>query len=222
MRASAPSPRGLLLSAYVVSLARADQPIPGPVLPELAIAGRANVGKSSLLNLLVGRRSLARTSAAPGKTRALNVFSWGDRCYLVDVPGYGFSRGGRTERAAWRRLVRAYVRERSRLAGALWLLDIRRDPSPEDIAFGRLLAERRVPVLPVLTKADQVVRSRRRSRSVAIAGTLRLAPDDLLVTSARTREGQLELREAILALLDRYSSTPPLHAAGRRLAQEVP
>src|SRR5204863_9328677 len=88
-----------LPSEYVLSLVRADQPIEGPVLPELALVGRSNVGKSTLLNLLVGRKALARVSATPGKTRALNVFNWGGRCYLVDVPGYGWSKAGQADRA---------------------------------------------------------------------------------------------------------------------------
>lgn len=201
MALQAPSPRGLLVSEYVVSLARADQTIPGPPLPELALAGRSNVGKSSLLNLLVGRRALARVSAAPGKTRALNVFDWGHRCYLVDVPGYGWARAGKGDRRAWRALVTAYVEQRPRLTGVLWLLDLRRDPSPDDHAFGSLLAGRAVPVLPVLTKADKLARGARASRARAIAAALGLTPDGLLLTSARTGEGQEELREAVLAFL---------------------
>ncbi len=200
--ARAPSPRGLLLSDYVISMPRPDFAIPGPARPEIALAGRSNVGKSSLLNLLVGRKALARVSATPGKTRMLNVFSWGERCYLVDVPGYGWSKAGQADRAGWRRLVEGYVRERANLAGLLWLLDIRREPSDDDRAFGKLLAERRLPVLPVLTKADQVGRGRRPDRVAAIARALGCAPDDIVVTSARTRDGQEALREAVLAFLE--------------------
>ena len=198
---TAPSPRGLLLSEYLTSLTRADAPIPGPVLPEIALVGRSNVGKSSLLNLLVGRRSLARASRTPGKTRALNVFSWGDRCYLVDLPGYGWAKVSQAERAAWRRLVGRYLEERQALAGVIWLLDIRRDPSPEDRGFRARLAARAVPTLVVLTKADQVGRARRSARAVEIGANLGMDGEDFLLTSARTREGAGELREAVLALL---------------------
>ena len=188
-------------SAYVVSLVRADQPIPGPPLPEIAVAGRSNVGKSSLLNLLVGRRALARVSATPGKTRALNIFSWDGRCYLVDVPGYGWAKVARGERERWRALIGSYVEERANLTGVLWLLDLRRDPTQDDRDFGALLARRKVPVLPVLTKVDKIARSSRAARAAAVTRELGMAEGSVLLTSARTREGQEELREAVRAFL---------------------
>lgn len=198
----APSPRGLLLSSFVTSLASPDGPVPGPARPEIAVAGRSNVGKSTLLNALVGRRALARTSQTPGKTRLLNVFTWGEGCYLVDVPGYGWARASQTERAAWRRLVEGYIAERERLAGVLWLLDLRRDPSPDDHAMGAILATRGVAVLAVLTKADQVPRRSRRAQQAAILAALGLESDASVVTSAQSGEGMEDLRESVLAFLD--------------------
>jgi len=201
MKAQAPSLRGLLPSEYVLSLVRADQEIPGPVLPEIALAGRSNVGKSSLLNLLVGRKQLARVSVMPGKTRALNVFNWGAHLYLVDIPGYGWAKTGQENRAKWKLLVEHYVVERPTLKGLLWLLDIRHAPSDDDKAFGALLARRRLPVLTVLTKADKIVFSKRRERVESIALGLGMNPDDVLVTSSLKREGQEALRDAVLAFV---------------------
>ena len=201
MKVQAPSTRGLLPSEYLLSLVRADQAIPGPALPEVALAGRSNVGKSSLMNLLVGQKALARVSATPGKTRALNIFSWGGVCYLVDVPGYGWARTGQANRSAWKRLVEHYVRERPTLKGLLWLLDIRHDPSADDRAFAQLLAERALPVLPVLTKADKLGRSKRNEQIRSIAKQLDMPADEMLVTSSQTGEGQEALREAVLAFV---------------------
>lgn len=198
----APSPRGLLLSGYVTSLVRPEGTIPGPPRPEIALVGRSNVGKSTLLNRLVGRRALARTSRTPGKTRMLNVFSWGEGCYLVDVPGYGWARASQGERAAWRRLVEGYVSARPLLHGVLWLLDLRRDPSADDAAMGTMLAARNLPVLAVLTKADQVARQERRVRRRQITTALGLEEDACVLTSASSGEGMEELRDSVLAFLD--------------------
>jgi len=199
--ANAPSPRGLLVGDFVTALARWDAPVPGPPLPEIAFTGRSNVGKSSLVNLLMGRRALARVSATPGKTRLLNVYRWGTGCYLVDLPGYGWARAGAAERAHWRRLATAYLERRETLAGVVWLLDIRRDPSPDDAAVGATLARRAVPTLVALTKADQVPRPQRIARAAAIAGALALDHAEFVVTSARTREGAEDLRDSVLAHL---------------------
>jgi len=199
--AIAPSTRGLLVGDFVTALVRWDAPVPGPALPEIAFTGRSNVGKSSLVNLMLGRRGMARVSATPGKTRELNVYRWGTGCYLVDLPGYGWARAAAAERTAWRRLVTAYLERRETLAGVVWLLDIRRDPSPEDVEVGATLARRAVPTLVALTKADQVPRTRRIGRATAIAGALALDHAEFVVTSARTREGAEDLRDSVLAHL---------------------
>jgi len=198
-RTEAPSPRGLLVSEFVTSMARWDAAIPGPALPEIAFAGRSNVGKSSLVNLLVGRRALAHASRVPGKTRYLNVYRWGTGCYLVDLPGYGWARAAAAERAGWQRLAATYLAHRPTLAGVVWLLDIRREPSTEDLAIGAQLNVRGVPTLVALTKADQVPRGRRAARAAAIALRLGLDAAEFVLTSSRTREGAEDLRDSVLA-----------------------
>src|SRR3954463_11268526 len=117
-----------------------------PAMPEVALIGRSNVGKSSLLNALTGRRSLARVSATPGKTTLLNAFRL-PTFYLVDLPGYGFARAGRAARAGYRHLIERYLLERPTLAGVVWLLDIRHDPSADDRAIQELLVRSGRPVL---------------------------------------------------------------------------
>ena len=200
-RITAPSPRGLLVSEFVTTLAQWNDPIPGPALPEVAFAGRSNVGKSSLINLLMGRRALAHASRIPGKTRMLNVYRWGPGCYLVDLPGYGWARAAAEERAVWQRLVTSYLASRETLAGVVWLLDMRREPSPEDRLVGARLRERGVPTLVALTKADQVPRGQRVARAASIALGLELDAAEFVLTSSRTREGAEDLRDSVLALL---------------------
>jgi GTP-binding protein len=173
-----------------------------PARPELAFIGRSNVGKSSLLNALVGRRALARTSRTPGKTRACNVYEVDLGCYFVDLPGYGYARVPRHERVQLARLLRDYLIRRSP-AGVVWLLDIRHEPSADDLAMGRLLADHSLRVVVTLTKADQVPRGRRRERVLAVLEPLGLdlSPEQCVVTSARTGEGMGELGVAIERLV---------------------
>ncbi len=151
----------------------------------------------------MGRRALARTSHTPGQTRACNVFTIGGRFYYVDLPGYGWARVSQAQRRTLARLIRDYILTRE-AAGLVWLLDLRRDPSADDLAIATLLAERSVRVLVALTKADQVPRGRRRERVDAILSILgiQLTPEQCVLTSARTKEGIAALRAAIERLVE--------------------
>lgn len=163
--------------------------------------GRSNVGKSSLLNRIVGRRSLAHTSKNPGKTRTVNLYSVDENFFLVDLPGYGFARVSKTERAGFSKLIMEYLSTRQELIGIVWLLDIRRDPSREDMAIADLLGSRGVPVLVAITKADKVSRTKRMGRVHTIAEAAGVAETQCVITSARTREGVGDLVESVMDLV---------------------
>ena len=169
-----------------------------PVLPEFAFVGRSNVGKSSLLNALTGRRNLARVSSTPGKTQLLNIFHT-PLCYLVDLPGYGYARASKGERAAYRKLLEKLLTHRPTLTGVVWLLDIRHAPSADDGDFHKLLTDSGRPVLAVLTKADKLTRGKRADATRERASELGLEVDQVAPVSAQTGEGIAELGEALLA-----------------------
>src|SRR6266850_1549428 len=199
-RAPAPEERSLTDPVDPIfrgSFPRADVLL-DPPLPEVAFVGRANAGKSSLLNALVGRR-IAKTSGTPGKTRALNVFQV-EQTFFLDLPGYGYSRAAKSDRIAFRRLV-SHTLNRERLAGVVWLLDIRHEPSAEDLTMQDLLAERETRALAALTKGDKLPPRERHSREQELRAALGLPEDQVIVTSAKTGEGIAELREAIAGLI---------------------
>jgi GTP-binding protein len=169
-----------------------------PALPEIAFIGRSNVGKSSLLNALVGRTGLARVSGSPGKTTLLNFYRL-PQLYLVDLPGYGFARASKGQRAGYHRLITGYLQGRDTLAGIVWLLDIRHQPSKEDREMQELLRESGRPVLAVLTKADKLTRSALGLRQRELARTLELDPEQIALTSSRSGLGVAELAASVLA-----------------------
>jgi GTP-binding protein len=155
-----------------------------------------------LLNALVGRR-IARVSGTPGKTRALNVYLIPDTAhafYLLDLPGYGYARVSKEERVAFAGLLR-HVLTRPRLAGVVWLLDIRHEPQAGDLDMQDLLAGAHARVLAAATKSDKLSRTRRAEQALALRQALGLDEEQLVVTSAQTKEGMDELREAVAALV---------------------
>jgi GTP-binding protein len=170
-----------------------------PVLPEVAFVGRSNVGKSSILNALVGRPGLARVSGSPGKTTLLNFYRLPD-FYLVDLPGYGFARASKSDRAGYRKLITGYLTTRDSLAGIVWLLDIRHDPSKEDLEMQELMVESGWPVLAVLTKADKLTRSAVQARERELSNILQLGADQIQHTSSRSGLGIADLAASIIAI----------------------
>jgi GTP-binding protein len=177
--------------------------LPPMDLPEVAFAGRSNVGKSSLVNALTGRRSLARTSNTPGRTREINFFRMGGRIVLVDLPGYGYAQVSKTQVTAWTQLVRDYLRGRAGLRRLMLLVDARHGLKPSDLDMMADLDRAAVSYQVVLTKFDKVPASERAALLDKLARALASHPaahPEIAVTSARDGTGIDDLRAAIAAL----------------------
>ncbi len=195
-------------ASFILSAVNEGQ-YPAPSMPEIAFAGRSNVGKSSLINTLVNRRNLAKTSSQPGRTRVINFFAVDGRIVLVDLPGYGFARVPPAEKAAWRAMVENYLRLRLNLKGVVVILDIRRDLSQMDMDLMSWLDHYALPQIHVLTKADKISRNEAAKRLEVISR--QLASHGIQIKpalfSSKTRLGKEELWRAILDLADRPSIT---------------
>ena len=194
-----------ILAAELITSAAGPAGFPAHALPEIALIGRSNVGKSSLINRMTARRSLARASGTPGKTRLVNFFRVvreEREVALVDLPGYGYAKVSRAERRSWQALVERYLERRENLRLAILLQDVRRDPGPDEIDLLPWLAERSIPVVGAATKVDRLSRREREARLRALEGA-RL-PLEWIATSGRTGEGADE----IWAAIDRAISGP--------------
>ena len=182
---------------------------PEPTLPEVAFAGRSNVGKSSLLNRLIHRKKFARVSNTPGRTREINFFKVNDAFIFVDLPGYGYARISKEKRAEWKPLIEGYLRHSPQLRGIVHLLDIRHDPTNDDRQMLDFLGELGVPTIVVLTKTDKLNAAERTRRIGEIVATLDLDEDQVIPFSAVTGEGRDDLAEAI----DQLMAQPSWRAA---------
>jgi GTP-binding protein len=178
--------------------------LPAAVLPEVAFLGRSNVGKSALINTLVGRKKLVRTSSRPGCTQALNFFLINEQWYFVDLPGYGYARVPRKTQVRWGDLILGYLEERPTLAALVFLQDPRRPPGEEELFLWDKLLSRGRLVIPVLTKADKVKRGERSRRLKEISKILapyQVTADQFLWFSATTGEGREKLWVRLLECL---------------------
>lgn len=175
---------------------------PESSLPEVAFAGRSNVGKSSLLNTLVRRKSFARVSRTPGRTREINFFRINGGFVFVDLPGYGYARISKEKKSEWKPMIESYLRRTTQLRGIVLLLDIRRDPSDDDRAMLDFLAEVEVPTIVVLTKKDKLSKAGAVEQAAEISRALALPSEQVIPFSAQTGDGRLELLEAITELIE--------------------
>jgi GTP-binding protein len=185
---------------FVTSAARPVD-FPPEDLPEVAVVGRSNVGKSSLINALIGQ-DLARTSRTPGRTRLVNWFEVEQRFYLVDLPGYGYADVTRETRESWRPLIETYLASRSTLLGVVLLIDVRRGVEEAELDFVPWLAEHDRSIVVALTKVDKLPKHKRMLEVTKAKHALALRREPFVV-SAQTGDGVDPLWRAILGLLER-------------------
>ena len=187
---------------FLGGMATADGWRPPTALPEVAFAGRSNVGKSSLLNRLVRRKAFARVSNTPGRTREVNFFQVNKAFVLVDLPGYGYARVSKEKREHWQPLIEGYLRNSDMLRGVVQLVDARREPSVEDLQMFDLLADIGVPAIVAATKTDKLRPREVEPRVESLAQRLHVDREQVVAFSAVTGAGRNELAEAVMGLLD--------------------
>jgi GTP-binding protein len=178
-------------SAEIVISAVRPAQYPEGDLPEFALAGRSNVGKSSFINKMLNRRALARTSSKPGKTQTLNFFLINEILYFVDVPGYGYAKVSKKEREAWGKMIETYITSREQLKAVILLVDLRHPPSVDDRTMYDFLKYYEIPVIVVATKADKIPKSKWQKHIKIAKETLEFDPEDTMILfSSETGEGK--------------------------------
>ena len=166
--------------------------------PEVAFAGKSNVGKSSLINSMIYRKALARTSQSPGKTRTINFYDVENTLYFVDLPGYGYARASKSEIAKWNKVIEDYLKKRQSLAAIILLIDIRHEPGKNDITMYNWLKYYGYKIIIAATKSDKIKRSQLDKHISVIRKTLELEKDDIIIPfSSETKSGRDELWEEI-------------------------
>ncbi len=189
-----------IISAEFIKSATRPTEYPDSGLPEIAFAGRSNVGKSSLINTLVNRKRLVKTSSTPGRTQLLNFFSINQSIVFVDLPGYGYAKVPVAIRKSWGPMIETYLSSRPILKGVVLIMDIRRDPGKDERNFVDWLHQQGLGVIPVLTKSDKLSASRQADRVKAVKALLPGA-DDLIRFSAKTRQGKDQVWAALRRVL---------------------
>lgn len=195
-------------ASFVTSLADYAQE-PPITLPQLAVTGKSNVGKSSLINALCNRKKLCKTSSTPGKTRLINVFLINDEFHLVDLPGFGFAKVDKKEKLRWGRMMETYFQESTLLTHVLQLVDIRHEPTADDVAMNQYLRQMGIPFTVVATKADKISRGARGKQLAPICRAMLTQPWEVIPFSSVTGAGREELLEKIETVMRPALSAEP-------------
>ena len=188
-------------SAEFITSAVKRSGYPEELLPEVAFAGKSNVGKSSLINTLINRKNLVRTSSSPGRTQMLNFFRINNQLNFVDFPGYGFAKVPLKVRAQWKPMVETYLKYRTTLKLVIILLDIRRVPGSDDSSLIRWLEKFDIPFLIVLTKTDKLSQNKCSAQQKIIQNLLLLQKEEVICFSAVTKKGRLEILKHIMSVI---------------------
>lgn len=174
----------------VISAVRREQ-YPDVDMPEFALAGRSNVGKSSFINKMLNRKNLARTSSKPGKTQTLNFFIINEMFHFVDVPGYGFAKVSKSERAAWGKMIETYLTSREQLRAALLIVDLRHPPTKDDVMMYNFFKHYNIPCIVIATKADKIPKGKWQKHLKVTRETLQLETgDEIILFSSETGQGK--------------------------------
>lgn len=172
--------------------------LPSTGRPEVAFAGKSNVGKSSLINALMNRKSLARTSAAPGKTQTINFYNVNEGIYLVDLPGYGYARASEEIKAKWGKMIEDYLHQSNEIRAVFLLIDIRHDPTENDRIMYRWILDHGYEPIIIATKLDKIKRSQVQKQIKAVRQGLKVVPGTMIIPfSAQTKQGREEIWEVI-------------------------
>ena len=191
----------IIKSAEFVTSAVKPSQYPPADLPEIAFAGRSNVGKSSLINTLVNRKRLVKTSSTPGRTQLINFFNINEKFSFVDIPGYGYAKVPASVKKKWGPMIETYITTRKTLKGVVLIMDLRRTPGPEEMNMLDWLNHYGIPSVPVLTKSDKLSKTRQQKQLKEISNTLSADKDNFILFSAKSRQGKDEVWDAVKKLI---------------------
>ena len=189
-----------ILSADFITSATKPSQYPPAGSPEIAFAGRSNVGKSSLINALVNRKHLVKTSSTPGRTQLLNFFEINGNISFVDLPGYGYAKVPASVRKKWGPMIETFLSTRTTLKGVVLIMDIRRIPRQEELDLMHWLNSYAIPIIAVLTKSDKLSKTKQFKQQSTVAKYLDMDPKELILFSTKSRQGKEIVWKAILAL----------------------